>query len=76
VTGNVKIVAAPADAQSGVASVAFYVDGVLVGTTTSSPWQVPWNTRKASAGQHVLTAVAKDRAGNSTTSAAVTVTVR
>jgi peptidoglycan/xylan/chitin deacetylase (PgdA/CDA1 family) len=76
VTGNVKIVATAADAQSGVASVAFYVDGVLVGTTTSSPWQVPWNTKKASAGQHVLTAVATDRAGNRTTSAAVTVTVR
>jgi peptidoglycan/xylan/chitin deacetylase (PgdA/CDA1 family) len=76
VTGNVKIVATAADAQSGVASVAFYVDGVLVGTTTSSPWQLPWNTKKASSGQHVLTAVATDRAGNRTTSAAVTVTVR
>jgi hypothetical protein len=76
VTGNLKIVATPADAQSGVASVAYYVDGVLVGTTTSSPWQLPWNTKKASSGQHVLTAVATDRAGNRTTSAAVTVTVR
>jgi peptidoglycan/xylan/chitin deacetylase (PgdA/CDA1 family) len=76
VTQNVKIVAAPADAQSGVASVAFYIDGVLAGTTTSSPWQLPWNTKKASSGQHVLTAVAADRAGNRTTSAAVTVTVR
>jgi peptidoglycan/xylan/chitin deacetylase (PgdA/CDA1 family) len=76
VTGNLKIVATPADAQSGVASVAYYVDGVLVGTTTSSPWQIPWNTKRASSGQHVLTAVATDRAGNRTTSAAVTVTVR
>jgi peptidoglycan/xylan/chitin deacetylase (PgdA/CDA1 family) len=76
VTGNVKIVATTADAQIGVASVAYYVDGVLVGTVTSSPWQLPWNTRKASPGQHVLTAVATDRAGNRTTSAAVTVTVR
>ena len=75
-TGNVKIVATAADAQSGVASVAYYVDGVLLGTTTSSPWQIPWNTKKASSGQHVLTAVATDRAGNRTTSAAVTVTVR
>ena len=76
VTGNVKITAAPADAQSGVASVAFYVDGVLVGSTTSSPWQLPWNTKKVSSGQHVLTAVATDRAGNHTTSAPITVTVR
>ena len=76
VTGNIKIVTTPADAQSGVASVAYYVDGVLVGTLTSSPWQLPWNTKKVSSGQHVLTAVATDRAGNRTTSAAVTVTVR
>jgi peptidoglycan/xylan/chitin deacetylase (PgdA/CDA1 family) len=76
VAGNVKIVVTAADAQSGVASVAYYVDGVLVGTSTSSPWQLPWNTKKVSSGQHVLTAVATDRAGNRTTSAAVTVTVR
>jgi peptidoglycan/xylan/chitin deacetylase (PgdA/CDA1 family) len=76
VTGNVKIVAAATDALAGVASVRFYVDGALVGTTTSSPWQLPWNTRKVSRAQHVLTAVASDRAGNSATSAAVTVTVR
>jgi hypothetical protein len=76
VKGNVKIVAAPTDAQAGIASVGFYVDGALVGTSTSAPWQLSWNTKRASPGQHVLTAVATDRAGNSTTSAAVTVTVR
>jgi len=76
VSGNVKIVAAVTDAQAGVASVAFSVDGALVGTATSSPWQLPWNTKKVASGQHVLTAVARDRAGNSATSAAVTVTVR
>ncbi|MBA3736248.1 MAG: chitobiase/beta-hexosaminidase C-terminal domain-containing protein [Actinobacteria bacterium] len=76
VTGNIKIIATVADAQTGVASVAYYVDGVLLGTLTSSPWQIPWNTKRASSGQHVLTAVATDRAGNRTTSAAVTVTVR
>jgi peptidoglycan/xylan/chitin deacetylase (PgdA/CDA1 family) len=82
VTGNIKIVAAPSDAETGVASVTFYVDrtnsvgGILVGTVTSAPWQVPWNTKRFAAGQHVLTAVATDRAGNSRTSAAVTVTVR
>jgi hypothetical protein len=76
VSGNVKVVAAPTDAQSGVASVAFYVDGALAGTSTASPWQLPWNTKKSSPGQHVLTAVATDRAENRATSAAVTVTVR
>jgi hypothetical protein len=75
VSGNLKIVASAADAQAGVASVKFFVDGTLQGTATSSPWQVPWNTKRA-AGQHVLTAVATDRAGNSQTSPAVTVTVK
>ena len=31
VTGNIKIVASPADADSGIGSVRFYVDGVLLG---------------------------------------------
>jgi N-acetyl-beta-hexosaminidase len=77
VTGNVKVIASPSDSQSGVASVAFYVDGTtLIGTVTSSPWQVPWNTKRVPAGQHVLTAVATDRVGNPRTSAPITVTVR
>jgi hypothetical protein len=77
VTGNAKVVASSSDSQSGVASVAFYVDGsTLIGTATSAPWQLPWNTKKVSRGQHVLTAVATDRAGNRQTSAPITVTVR
>jgi peptidoglycan/xylan/chitin deacetylase (PgdA/CDA1 family) len=76
VTGNIKVVASPADTNSGVASVVFYVDGSPLGTSTSAPWQIPWNTRKSTKGQHVLSAVATDRAGNTQTSASVTVTVR
>jgi hypothetical protein len=37
---------------------------------------MPWNTKRYGSGQHVLTVVAADRAGNTTTSVAVTVTVR
>jgi peptidoglycan/xylan/chitin deacetylase (PgdA/CDA1 family) len=76
VSGTVKIVASPADTGSGVASVNFYVDNVLVGTASRSPWQVPWNTKKSTKGQHTLTAVATDQVGHSTTSAPVTVTAR
>jgi hypothetical protein len=75
ITGTIKITASPADADSGVASVKFYVDGVLLDTVTSS-WQTTWNTKKTTIGQHVLTAVATDRAGNTKTSAPITVTVR
>jgi peptidoglycan/xylan/chitin deacetylase (PgdA/CDA1 family) len=61
---------------SGVASVAFYVDGTTkLATITTSPYQFRWNTRSASTGTHPLTAVATDVAGNSATSAAVTITL-
>jgi hypothetical protein len=39
------------------------------------PYRDNWNTKKFSKGQHKLTAVAVDAAGNAATSAAVTVTV-
>src|SRR5437773_1227606 len=42
---------------------------------TTAPYSVSWNTTTASNGSHTLTAVARDAAGNRTTSAAVTVTV-
>jgi peptidoglycan/xylan/chitin deacetylase (PgdA/CDA1 family) len=76
VTGSVKITAAATDAGSGIAQVSFYADGVLVGTARNAPYDVAWNTKKASPGQHILTAVAQDRAGNTQTSAAIQVTVR
>ena len=42
---------------------------------TASPYGVSWNTTTATNGTHTLTAVARDAAGNTTTSAAVSVTV-
>jgi peptidoglycan/xylan/chitin deacetylase (PgdA/CDA1 family) len=76
VSGNTRITASASDSESGVASVAFYVDSTLIGSSSTSPWQVQWNTKKVNAGQHVLTAVATDRVGNRATSTAITVTVR
>ena len=75
VTGNVKIDASATDGGSGVASVKFYVDGQLDATVTALPYRDNWNSKKFSKGQHTLTAVAVDAAGNAATSAAVTVTV-
>src|SRR2546428_5010592 len=40
-----------------------------------SPYAVSWNTTTATNGSHLLTAVARDAAGNRTTSAPVSVTV-
>ena len=60
---------------SGLATVALYIDGVLQSTDRSSPWTFTWTPRKGDVGTHVLTVVATDVAGNSFTSAPVTVRV-
>jgi hypothetical protein len=74
-TGTVPVTADAVDAV-GVASVQFRLDGTDLGALdTSSPFSVNWNTTAASNGGHTLTAIARDAAGNQTTSAAVSVTV-
>jgi peptidoglycan/xylan/chitin deacetylase (PgdA/CDA1 family) len=75
VKGNVKITANAADALSGVVRVDFYVNGGLVGTRVGAPFGVNWQTNKLPPGQYTLTAVAYDAAGNTATSASVTVRV-
>jgi hypothetical protein len=75
VFGTVPINATASD-DTGVASVAFFVDGTQVGATdTVSPYSVSWDTRTVSDGSHTLTAIARDAAGNSTASAPVSVIV-
>jgi hypothetical protein len=75
VTGTINVTANASD-NVGVAGVQFRLDGANLGAEdTSSPYATPWNTATATAGSHSLTAVARDAAGNTTTSAAVTVTV-
>jgi hypothetical protein len=64
-------------AASGIASVAFFLDGTTqLASDTTSPYTFSWNTQSAKAGTHQLTAVATDAAGNTTTSTVVTVTLR
>ncbi len=55
---NVTLQATASDTGSGVARVVFAVDGAQLGTDTTAPYQYIWNTRKASWGQHTLTAIA------------------
>jgi hypothetical protein len=73
--GILAIAATASDTGSGVARVAFYDGAQLIGTDTTAPYQLSWNTRKVSLGQHTLTAIATDAAGNATTSTGVQVTV-
>jgi hypothetical protein len=75
VSGTVTVQATAVDDQ-GVAGVQFRLDGVSLGAEdTTPPYSLPWDSTAASNGSHVLTAVARDSAGNTATSPAVTVIV-
>ncbi|MBZ5531483.1 MAG: hypothetical protein LAO20_08625 [Acidobacteriia bacterium] len=75
VSGSVTVSATAAD-NVGVAGVQFQLDGVNLGAEDpASPYSITWNTTSATNGPHTLTAIARDAAGNKTTSAAVSVTV-
>ena len=74
VSGTTNVTASASD-NVGVTSVEFYVDGVLASTDSSAPYSFSWNTLTASNGSHSLSSKAYDAAGNSGTSASVSVTV-
>jgi hypothetical protein len=67
--------ASAADGGSDVSSVQFRVDGTSVATVTSAPWAASWDASSTSSGAHALTAVVTDAAGNTFTTANVSVTV-
>src|SRR5205807_8921718 len=74
VAGTVTVSASATD-NVGVVGVQFKLDGANLGAeVTVAPYSVSWNTTTATAGAHTLTAVARDAAGNATTSPAVSVT--
>jgi Big-like domain-containing protein len=59
-------VSADASDNVGVVGVQFKLDGSNLGSEdTSSPYSVSWDTTNASNASHTLTAVARDAAGNS-----------
>ena len=81
VAGSVTVQSSNAtDSLSGVASTTFQYELVggsswtTIGTDTTSPYSVVWNA-SALSGQYNLRVLTTDNAGNSTTSASVTVTV-
>jgi regulation of enolase protein 1 (concanavalin A-like superfamily) len=75
ISGPVTVSASASD-NVGVAGVQFKLDGANLGAeVTTSPYAISWNTASAANGSHVLTAVARDAAGNTATSAAASVTV-
>ncbi len=75
VSGTVNVTATASD-NIGVASVQFQVDGVNAGALEgAAPYAFAWDTTKVANGIHKLDAIASDAAGNTTTSAIVSVTV-
>jgi glucose/arabinose dehydrogenase len=71
---NVAVVSAAASDNVGVASVDFFVDGSPIGSDITAPYTASWNSTTLANGTHSLTAVARDAAGNQTTSTPVSVT--
>ncbi len=77
VSGNVALSANASD-NVGVAGVQFLMNGNPIPNLTedtTAPYSVTWNTTTVTNGTYTLTARARDAAGNTTTSAARTVTV-
>jgi hypothetical protein len=75
VSGTTTVSATASD-NVRVVGVQFLLDGTSLGAeVTASPYSLAWNTITTVSGAHTLTAVARDPAGNRTTSATVTVTV-
>ena len=75
VSGTVTVSASASD-NVGVAGVQFRLQGANLGVEdTTNPYSTSWNTTTVPNGSYTLTAIARDAAGNTKTSAAVTVTV-
>lgn len=73
ISGTVLISATAAD-NVGVVGVQFYLDGALLNAEdTISPYSASWNTLSTLDGSHILTARARDAAGNSMLSNGVTI---
>jgi aqualysin 1 len=74
VVGTVALEASAGD-NVGVTRVSFFVDDVIVGTDTSAPYGLSWNTLQLSNGAHTIVAKAFDAGGNVGSSPVVTVNV-
>ena len=63
VSGTINIQANATD-NTGVNSVSYSIDGVAIGSSSSSPYTVSWNSASVAAGIHTINASASDAAGN------------
>ena len=76
VSGTTQAITANATDAVGVVGVQFKLDGANLSTEdTTAPYSILWNTTTVTNGAHAITAIARDAAGNTKTSTAVSVTV-
>ena len=76
VAGQVAITASATD-NIGVTSVQFLLDSLSLGAAdTAAPFTLTWDSTTVTNGTHTLAAIARDAAGNQTTSATLSVNVR
>ncbi|MES2214034.1 MAG: Ig-like domain-containing protein [Patescibacteria group bacterium] len=76
VSGAAVSVTASASDNVLVSGVQFQIDGANLGAEdTTSPYGIQWDSTLVSNGNYVLTALARDAAGNYATSSSITVTV-
>lgn len=66
VKGTISITASASD-DKGVTKVDFFIDNILIGSDTMTPYEVPWNSTTVIDGSHVIKAVAFDTASQSST---------
>lgn len=75
VAGSVSVSANASD-NLAVAGVQFKLDGSNINAEdTSAPFQISWDSTGASNGSHTITAIVRDGAGNTATSAGVAISV-
>jgi hypothetical protein len=72
---GMAVVTATATDNVGVVKVDLYVDGAYFATDASSPYSFAWDTAGLANGPHELSLIAADAAGNTASTAPVTVTL-
>jgi len=75
VSGTITPTASALD-NIAVSKVEFYIDGALRSTDTTSPYGFSWDTTSNVNGSHTIVAKAYDAAGNTATSASLSVKVQ
>jgi hypothetical protein len=64
ILGKITIEVNASDNESGIESVAFFIDDTLKTNDTSAPYTYLWDQRLFSFKPHTITVVAYDNAGN------------